>query len=104
MSDAPETISLLPDDGWSWMEGRSVYEPNAIEYTRTNRVQTATSLREQRLNAFLVGDLSDALAATRMAATSDQLDEDTRYTVELALRHLESALDRQKSRLQDIVN
>lgn len=43
MTDAPKTISLLPDDGWSWMEGCAAHEPNAIEYTRTDRVQTLTA-------------------------------------------------------------
>lgn len=43
MSDGPKTISLLPDDGWSWMEGRSVYEPSAIGYTLTDHVQTLTA-------------------------------------------------------------
>ena len=34
---APERIFLLPDDGWSWVEGpKPPYEENAIEYVRAD--------------------------------------------------------------------
>lgn len=34
---APERICLLPDDGWSWVEGpKPPYEENAIEYVRAD--------------------------------------------------------------------
>jgi hypothetical protein len=33
---APERISLLPDDGWSWCEGAPVHEENRIEYVRAD--------------------------------------------------------------------
>lgn len=36
MTDAPERISLLPGDGWSWCEGRPVHEEDAVEYIRAD--------------------------------------------------------------------
>lgn len=34
---APKRICLLPDDGWSWVEGpKPPYEENAIEYVRAD--------------------------------------------------------------------
>lgn len=41
MSDAPERISLLPDDGWSWMKGTSTHEENSIEYVRADAIPAA---------------------------------------------------------------
>ena len=48
MSDdlkSPKRISLLPDDGWSWMAGKSPHEENAIEYIRADLVDPA-AIRE----------------------------------------------------------
>lgn len=54
-----------------------------------------TPEREARLEAFLVGDLEDAIEATMLAASSDHLTPDMRQHVNRALTLLQLSLGQQ---------
>ena len=52
MTDAPDRISLLPDDGWSWMSGSSPHEETAIEYIRADLCQPTPDAATIRADAL----------------------------------------------------
>lgn len=120
---APERISLLPDDGWSWCEGAPLLEPDRIEYVHADIHDATTKQRDElaaeveRLTAAhntVCGALAVAIKrATQACAERDAaLKEQDRlakaweakhdYQVKQSKNHAEY-FDKSQRRMQELV-